>query len=624
MSGPSLKRHLPFQPALEGLRGLAVLAVLLFHAEVPGLGGGFLGVSTFFTLSGFLITGLLVAEREHEGHVHLRAFWARRFRRLMPAAFLGLLFILVLGSTFGDFPQQQRLRFDGLASLFYLANWWMIYTGAAYADLMGSPSFLQHFWSLAIEEQFYAVFPPIAAALLALGGRRALAILLGAATLASWGWTFELGGSSVTTARIYYGTDTRCAELLIGGLLALWLSDRRHVAEHAGRFAALGAVGLAASVCFWVVATVESPWLYRGGLVLYGLASASVVAGCIAPSGPVRLGLAWTPLRWIGRVSYGAYVYHWPIFLVVDKSTGLDPWSLFVLRVVLTFGCAAASYRWLEEPILARRLLGGWRSVVVACSAFFGLAYAFVKVQPDIDMPMLPEKPVALVAGAARIAIVGDSVADDVGDGLVMWAARTGEAEILNLAIRGCGLAVGAWPESVGRRPLVCDRWRERVRPRLEEFRPDVIVAVTAVWELNSRELPEWGRPRALGDPVFDAWLSEELETASSFLASFDAPVVWLTAPCIRRIEGGTQGAFDPARLSHLNGVILPGVAERNPEIAELVDFHEAVCPGGRFTTQIYGIQPFRSGGVHFTERAQHWIGEWLGPRIQEAREATP
>ena len=138
MTGPSLKRHLPFQPALEGLRGLAVLAVLLFHAEVPGLGGGFLGVSTFFTLSGFLITGLLVAEREHEGHVRLRAFWARRFRRLMPAAFLGLLFILVLGSTFGDFPQHQRLRFDGLASLFYLANWWMIYTGAAYADLMGS------------------------------------------------------------------------------------------------------------------------------------------------------------------------------------------------------------------------------------------------------------------------------------------------------------------------------------------------------------------------------------------------------------------------------------------------------------------------------------------------------
>jgi len=624
MTGPSLRRHLPFQPALEGLRGLAVLAVLLFHADVPGLGGGFLGVSTFFTLSGFLITGLLVAEREHDGHVRLGAFWARRFRRLMPAAFLGLALIIVLGSTFGDFPQHQRLRFDGLASLFYLANWWMIFTGAAYADLMGSPSFLQHFWSLAIEEQFYAVFPPIAAVLLALGGRRALAAVLGVAMLASWAWMFELGGSAVATARIYYGTDTRCAELLIGVLLALWLSDRRHVGLHAGRFAVLGAVGLAVSVYFWVVATVESPWLYRGGFALYGLASACVIAGCIAPSGPLRSGLAWSPLRWIGRVSYGAYVYHWPIFLVVDEGTGLGPWSLFAVRVALTFGFAAASYRWLEEPILAGRLLGGWRSVVVACSAFFGLAYAFAKAQPNVDMPLLPEKPAPLVAGAARIAIVGDSVADDVGDGLEMWAARTGQAEILNLAIRGCGLAVGAWPESVGRRPLACDRWRERAGPRLEEFRPDVIVAVTAVWELNERELPEWGRARALGDPLFDDWLGQELETAARFLASFDAPVVWLTAPCIRRIEGGTQGAFDPARLSQLNGVVLPRVAQSNPEIAELVDFHEAVCPGGRFTTQIYGIQPFRSGGVHFTERAQHWIGEWLGPQLREVRDATP
>jgi len=617
-------RQLPFQPALEGLRGLAVLAVLLFHAEVPGVRGGFLGVSTFFTLSGFLITGLLIAEREHEGQVHLRAFWARRFRRLMPAAFLGLLAIVVLGSNFGDFPQTARLRFDGLASLFYLANWWMIYTGAAYADLMGSPSFLQHFWSLAIEEQFYALFPPVAAALLALGGRRALAVLLAIATLVSWGWMFELSDSSVTTARIYYGTDTRCAELLLGGLLALWLSDRRHVAEHARRFALLGAVGLAASVCFWVVATVESPWLYRGGFALYALASASVVAGCIAPSGPLRRGLAWPPIRWIGRVSYGAYVYHWPIFLVVDTSTGLDPWSLFAIRVALTFGLAAASYRWIEEPILEGRLLGGWRSVVVACAAFAGLGYAFSNVQPDIDLPVLPEKPAPLVADAARIAVVGDSVADDVADGLAMWAARTGEAEILNLAIRGCGLARGAWPEAVGRRPKVCDRWHRRTRPRLEEFEPDAIVAVTAVWELNDREKPDWGRPRALGDPVFDAWLSQELETAVHFLATFEAPLIWLNAPCIRRVEGGTQGAFDPARVRHMNRVILPAIAQRSSEITELVDFHEAVCPGGRFTTGIYGIRPFRRDGVHFTPRARHWIGEWLGPRIKNARRRTP
>ena len=171
-------RRLPFLPALEGLRGVAVLVVLLFHAEVPGVGGGFLGVSTFFTLSGFLITRLLTAEGERDGRIGLRAFWGRRFRRLMPAALVGLAAIALLASLFGDYTQLQRLREDGIAALLYFANWWLIISGAAYDDLMGSPSFIQHFWSLAIEEQYYAVFPLVAAVLLARGGRRPLAIVL--------------------------------------------------------------------------------------------------------------------------------------------------------------------------------------------------------------------------------------------------------------------------------------------------------------------------------------------------------------------------------------------------------------------------------------------------------------
>lgn len=614
-------RHLPFQPALEGLRGVAVVAVLLFHADVPGAGGGFLGVSTFFTLSGFLITGLITAQREHEGRVRLGAFWGRRFRRLMPAALVALAGIVVLGSAFGDFPQHARLRFDGLAALFYVANWWLILSGGAYADLMGSPSFVQHFWSLAIEEQFYAVFPLVAAGLLVRGGRRPLALVLGIGTLVSWGWMFDLAGTTATTARIYYGTDTRCSELLVGGVLSLALSGRRIVDERARLLALLGVGGLLVSAVFWVVASVESPWLYRGGLAVYALASACVVAGCIAPSGPVRRLLSWPGLRWIGRVSYGAYLYHWPIFLVVDEGTGLGPTALFGLRVGLTFGVAAVSHRWLEEPILSGRLLTDWRRWVVAPVAFASVGAALSFARPDVSLPSLPDTPAPLVAGAPRIAIVGDSVADDIGDGLGMWATRTGEAEILNIAIRGCGLAIGAWPERASRRPLVCDRWRERAQGRLEAFAPQVIVAVTAVWELNNREKPSWGGPRALGDPLFDAWLLDDFQVTARFLGGFEAPVVWLTTPCIRKMKGGTDGAFDPARVRHLNGTILPTLAEGSPEIVELIDLYDAVCPGGRFTTSIYGIQPFRSGGVHFSERGQQWVGEWLGPQVVEAWE---
>jgi peptidoglycan/LPS O-acetylase OafA/YrhL len=215
-----------FHPAIEGLRGLSVLAVMLFHTGAPLVGGGFLGVSTFFTLSGFLITGLLVAEREGSGHIRLGGFWGRRLRRLMPAALAGLALILALGSQFGDAAQRERLGDDGLAALLYVANWQLIATDSAYDDLMGSPSWVQHFWSLAIEEQYYAAFPLAAAALLAWRRRWPLALLLTLGCVGSWSWLSWLSTQPVPTERLYYGTDTRVAELLIGGLLALALSGR--------------------------------------------------------------------------------------------------------------------------------------------------------------------------------------------------------------------------------------------------------------------------------------------------------------------------------------------------------------------------------------------------------------
>lgn len=620
-------RRLPFLPALEGLRGVAVLVVLLFHAEVPGAGGGFLGVSTFFTLSGFLITRLLTAEGERDGRIGLRAFWGRRLRRLMPAALVGLAAIALLASLFGDYTQLQRLREDGIAALLYSANWWLIISGAAYDDLMGSPSFIQHFWSLAIEEQYYAVFPLVAAVLLARGGRRPLAIVLGLGTLASWVWMFALGGADVATARIYYGTDTRSGELLVGGLLALLLSGRTLSRDQGRILAVLGVLGLCASAVLWTLASVESLWLYRGGLACYAIASAALIAGCVAPTGPVRLLLSLPVLRWIGRVSYGAYVYHWPIFLVVDDRTGLDPWTLFALRVGLTFALAAASHRWLEEPVLNGRRLGGWRGAVVAPLAFVAIGFSFDQARSmSVDFeggaisvtifsaPGVFDGPVPRVAGAPRVAVLGDSVGHDVGRGLAVWSALTGEVEVLNLAARGCGLAIGAWPKSVGRKRHGCDRWRERVRKRLLDFRPEIIVLVPAVWDLDEREKPEWGGPLALGDPTFDDWLIAEYESTVRFFEDLGAPFVLLTAPCVG--NWAEEGALDPERVTHLNQSILPAVLTSKARVAKLLDLHEAVCPGGRYSNELFGIQPFRRDGIHFSELGQRWVGGWLGPQI--------
>src|SRR5215470_7983074 len=217
--------RLPYQPGIDGLRGIAVAAVLLYHAGLPWMIGGYLGVSTFFTLSGFLITSLILTEHARRGRIDLRAFWARRFRRIMPASFVALAGIVVFGAFAADDYQQARLRGDGLATLGYVLNWWLIATHRDYVDLFASPSPLQHFWSLAIEEQFYLVFPLLSAMVLVVGrgSRRTFAAVVGVFTLGSVLCMWRLARGDTPTSRLYYGTDTRAAELLVGALLAVAL-----------------------------------------------------------------------------------------------------------------------------------------------------------------------------------------------------------------------------------------------------------------------------------------------------------------------------------------------------------------------------------------------------------------
>jgi peptidoglycan/LPS O-acetylase OafA/YrhL len=213
---------MPYLPGLDGLRGLAVIGAILFHAGFTWAKGGFLGVSTFFVLSGFLITNLLIREWDASGNIRLSRFWMRRFRRLLPAALLTLLAVALIWWRLGAPEQLASLRWDLLTSLAYVANWHFYFAGSAYANLLSAPSPLQHFWSLAIEEQFYIIFPPTAIALLGVGGRRLLVLAICTATVASIGLAF---GMANDFDRIYYGTDTRAAELLVGALLGLWWSS---------------------------------------------------------------------------------------------------------------------------------------------------------------------------------------------------------------------------------------------------------------------------------------------------------------------------------------------------------------------------------------------------------------
>jgi peptidoglycan/LPS O-acetylase OafA/YrhL len=369
-------RHVP---ALDGLRGAAVAGVLLFHSDL--LIGGYLGVDLFFVLSGFLITSLLLTERREKGRIELRRFWARRARRLLPALGGLLAGIVVFAAVFADPNQLGQIRADGLATMAYVANWHAIFSNTGYWDLFVAPSPLEHMWSLAIEEQFYVVWPFVAYAVLrprrpgdgaGVQGPRRLFVVSAVAALASAAAMARLA-SPATVERVYLGTDTRAASILVGAALACWLAWRGPVRGAVGRVLVevAGWIGLAVLAVAWCRVDGRTLGLYRGGLFLCALAVAAVIAAAAHPRpGPLASLLAWRPLRALGLISYGLYLWHWPVFLVVDEQRlDLGRWPLFAVRLVVSLALAVTSYLVLERPIRQGRLPAGLSRVTARRSA---------------------------------------------------------------------------------------------------------------------------------------------------------------------------------------------------------------------------------------------------------------
>lgn len=607
-----------FHPGLEGLRGASVLAVLIFHARPDWLPGGFLGVSSFFTLSGFLITGLLVAEWDRTQNLSLLAFWGRRLRRLLPASLLALFGIALAFGMRGDPVELQRLFGDGLSALFYVSNWWLIGTGAAYDDLMGSPSTVQHFWSLSIEEQYYFAYPIIAYAIFRLtsGSTKVFAGILVVASLSSFVWMSWLSTSDVSTARLYYGTDTRAAELLAGGLLAIVLAKRSTQASQFTQLLIrnLGVVGVAITAVGWMLGDVNSNALYRGGLALYTVGTMAIVAAAIQPTGLVRALLSLAPLRWLGRISYGAYVYHWPLFMWFDDN---------VVRLLATLLVAELSYRLLEEPIRSGAMVVGSQRLVVAPVAIAVVAVAFVFATPrssdNLEPPRESERKADTRApGVAmlRIAVAGDSVANDVAEALTEWGKSNDIAEVLSIASHGCGIARGAWGERRGRREVECDKWPDDARRSFTKFEPDVVVVLTVGWDFHPRRLPAWDEDKNIGDPMFDEWMIREYAEAVDLFGEFDAHVAWLTTPCYISRAGHTTGTWDPAHKRKMNDHILPELARHRADQVSIVDLERAICPNGEYTNSLFGIESFRPDGIHFSRAGKKWLGNWLGEEL--------
>lgn len=366
--------RLPYVGALDGLRAVCLLAVLCYHGTFSWAPGGFLGVSTFFTLSGFLITALMIVEVRDTGTVALGRFWSARARRLLPAAGLTLLLVVAFARLGASSTQLSGLRQDLWASFGLSINWRLALSGRAYGGYASAASPVQHLWSLAVEEQFYLLLPPLVLGAIHLGRRSGrpprVVLAWGAAGLAALSAAAMLSAvrpdGDVTWA--YYATHTRAAELLVGVVLAC---VAHHLVGWKHRRAVLPVAGVAAVVvlaAYWAVADQPDRWLYRGGIAAYSLASALVIVACLYPT-PVSRVLDTRPLREVGKISYGAYLYHWPLFSWLDADTvGLDGYPLFAVQVAVTLALAWLSARFVEMPIRKGRLLGGMRPPVLAVS----------------------------------------------------------------------------------------------------------------------------------------------------------------------------------------------------------------------------------------------------------------
>jgi peptidoglycan/LPS O-acetylase OafA/YrhL len=354
---PPRSTKFAYYGSLDGLRALAVLAIIAYHFDYGWARGAYLSVDLFFILSGFLISTLLIMEWRRSNTIALKQFWARRARRLLPALFVMLIVVAIFTRLEVDPWNRAAIRGDGIASLFYVANWRFIVDKQGYFELFSAASPLRHMWTLAIEEQFYLVWPLVVFAAMK-AGRGTLRVLTGVivagivASITVMARVYTPGDP----LRAYYGTDARAHTILFGALLAILLVKWSPSDAAKRRVVAAGWIAFVAMLVAWHFATGTSARYYHGGSALYAVLACVVIAGALQAGGLRRL-LSFEPLPWIGRLSYGIYLFHWPIIVwLVPSRVHIYGWPLNALRLVLTFVCATLSFYLVELPIRERRL----------------------------------------------------------------------------------------------------------------------------------------------------------------------------------------------------------------------------------------------------------------------------
>lgn len=658
--------RMPHLTALDGLRGVAVAAVVTYHLSPSLLPGGFLGVDLFFVLSGFLITSLVLRERKMKGRLDLKGFYVRRLRRLAPALLAVIAALGVYALVAAQPAEAVRIRTHGLWSLAWLANWRFVLDGTTYTDVIAGASPLRHMWSLAIEEQFYLVFPALVIALgvaayrLGVGERWLVGTIAGAGALMSavaMAVVASRADGTAGLARAYFGTDTRAHGLLIGvvlGALLLGLPPTSGKAARCLRLAVVPALGVL--VVAMGLGGETALWMYFGGFVAVGVATAVVIAA-VGSVRWLRTALEWRPLVALGVISYGVYLWHWPVIVLVNRSrTGLDGLPLVASQLALTLAVAIASYFLLERPIrrgALGQLLGRWSVATLPLAAVALLAVLIVGSQPQ---PLSNQEALQQVAVESsrqgptsgdqgvtvggigsdhlQVVVMGDSVAHTLAGGTLNPAPGGGfepwqqalspfdpaRVRIHSMARPQCSYvpgrvvsrAVGVGTINELDTETPCGDWRGQLDTLLAEG-PDLVIWASAI-DISDRNIN--GTEIVVGTPEWETVMEDTLGEVADIVDRAGAHLVLLALPPRSEVFYLEADNANRWREAALHNTLERFVAPRTS--VSLLDLANEVCPQDDCTSPSAGFDPaWRFDGLHYDIFGAFWFAEWVTPQLQ-------
>ena len=674
--------------ALDGVRAVGLLLIVGFHFGAPGMSGGFVGVDAFYVLSGYLITGLLLGEWARSARIGLGAFWLRRARRLLPALAVVLVVVtLVIRFTTpaGLYPD---LRMADLSALFYFSNWWQIASSGNYFVATGAVSPLTHTWSLAVEEQFYLIWPLVVLAVLhtarrlgrrrgrpgpatgqatgqaaePTGGRRAdrgVELLLAVsvvgvvASAVEMAWLYH-PGADIT--RLYFGTDTHAQSILVGAVLActLTLVQRRrgnvgmapgaHATGARVALTVLGLAGLAGTVVLTTTLDGTSAVAYRGGFLCSALSAAALITGAVCVTGgPIARVLSVRPLVWMGTVSYGAYLWHFPVFIELDSArTGLGGAGLLTVRVLATFTLAGLSYYLVERPVMEGTF---WRTLTAAAPAAMALGatvavvVAATVVPASADAAVHPFRSNGTVDPPRQLVVLGDSTALTLGYALA--ATAPGGTTVVNAGLYGCGLAIASWAsDSPPAQQLsmfpgcnestpASGQWPAHDAMAVRDTRPgDIVLFVAGTWEVQ--DLEQEGHWRNLTQASFRDYELGQLRRLVRIGSARGARVDLATMPAMGAAEASPEAArANSPERRRLYDQLLRTTAAEFPGRVSIVDYGAVLSPHGVYQQYVDGVEVRSLDGIHtpsyapgnvFADTAgqgvAHAFYDWLSPRF--------